>query len=154
MSNKKKVSTYCTPTKDGKLNAEQRDRFVDNIKLLAGERCKITVEKLYNKHSPDQREYYFAVVCQCAIEGLEAINDETYTKDEAHEFIKTNCLYDTKVDEQTGEIIRVPKSISTLDLIEMIEYIERASRFVEQWLKVQVPPANREWRNNANIIHV
>lgn len=151
---KKKIHTYCTPTEEGRITVEQRDLFVENTKGFAGYRCRLTLEKLYTKHSPNQREYYFAVVVFCAMQGLEAETGDLYTPDEAHIFLKTNCLYDTMTDKETGEIIKIIKSIASLDIVEMIEFIDRCIKVIEVFFHIPVPTATKDWRNVEKVLEL
>ncbi len=148
----KKVWTFCSVSELGELKVEKRDLFVKNLTKFAGVRCKITVEKLYEKHSDEQRSYYFGVLIPCCQEGIETEWGEVYTVDETHLLLKENCLYDTKTNEKTGEIIKVPKSLSALDLVEMIEYIERCIKLISDFFNIEVPPASKTWREDKLII--
>ena len=143
---KKKIQTYCSVSESGELRVEKRDLFVDNLKNLAGCKCKVTVEKLYDKHTNSQREYYFAVVIPCCKDGIETEWGDFYTTDEVHLLLKENCLYDTRVNESTGEILHIPKSISGLDIVEMIDYIERCIKLIGEFFCIEVPPSDKNWR--------
>ena len=149
---KKKFYSYCSITPDGRLQIEKRDVFVENLIQFAGVKCKITIEKLYDKHSNNQREYYFAVVVPCCQEGILAEWNDVYTRDETHLLLKENLLYDTKVNERTGEILKIPRSISNLDLMEMIDYIERCINLIAEFFGIIVPPADKDNRVNTGKV--
>ena len=148
---KKKVSTLCKINEKGEIKAVKREVFQQKLQQsFVGEDCILTVEKLYEGKTDNQREYYFAVVVKCCIEGIFDMWGEVYNKGDAHEFLNSNLLYDSLINESTGEVIRKPKSIRDCDIVEMAEYIDRCIAFIFENFNIHVPPANKDWRMDEN----
>ena len=145
---KKKLIAFCEVSPEGKfVNFIDKHKFNDALKVnYAGCKTKITVEKIYPDKTRQQTAYYFAVVIPFCIQGIEETWGETFTLNQAHLMLKENFLYYTKVNEQTGEIIKIPKSLSECDIIEAIDYIENCIKFIGEWFGITVPEADKYWR--------
>lgn len=145
---KKKLIAFCEVTPDGNFI-----NFIDKVKFVtalivnfAGCKIKLTIEKIYPDKTKQQTAYYFAVVIPFCIQGIEETWGEKFTLNQAHLMLKENFLYYTKVNEHTGEIIKIPKSLSECDIIETIDYIESCIKFIGEWFGIAVPEADKNWR--------
>lgn len=144
---KHKPYTYATIT-NGKITYMlNKDKFNEALLKFEGQRVKLTVEKIYENYTSNQREYYFAVVIPCCQQGIQEQWGENYTPEQAHIMLKENLLFTEKVNNTTGEVIRLPRSITELDIIEMIEFIEHCIKFIAEWFCIAVPEADKNWRN-------
>ena len=145
----KKLIAFCEVSPEGKFI-----NFIDKVKFIialcvhfAGCKVKLTIEKIYPKKTNKQTAYYFAVVIPFCIQGIDETWGEAYTEQQAHIMLKENFLYTTKVNESTGEIIKLPKSLADCDILEAIEYIDKCVAFIAEWFGIEVPVADKNWRS-------
>jgi hypothetical protein len=101
---------------------------------LEGEDVKVSIKPLYKSRSLSQNNYYWAVIVQI-------LADFTgYSADEIHEVLKSKFLSDEK--EVAGEIIRYAKSTTTLDTLEMEDYLHNIREWASAKLNVFIPLPN------------
>ena len=61
---------------------------------------------------------------------------------QAHEMFKTMFLYNEKVNDKTGEIVKTPKSSTENSTKEQEVYHEKCRQFLKEWFNVDVPLPN------------
>jgi hypothetical protein len=67
-----------------------------------------------------------------------------------HEFLKSNFNFTEMVNEQTGEVLRVPKSTSLLAGSEFWELIDKVGRFAAEYLGEVIPMPGEQSELNFN----
>jgi hypothetical protein len=146
----RRIETYGHVTEDGILKISYRVKFDQAVKLFAGARIKLTVEKLYKKRSTSgqnengdytrlQNGYYFGVVINEYRNGAWEMQQRVIGINEAHEELKANCNYEDHFNEQTGLVMRKIKSTSDLTTVEFEEYLTRCREFILEWFQITVP---------------
>jgi hypothetical protein len=91
----KKLTTYGNIV-NGTLKIAKREQFYQSIAQAKDCKIKLTVEKIYNKRSNKQNNYYFGVIIDCY---LDCVN-EAEGRPLGIEFL----------NKATGEIIYIPLS--------------------------------------------
>jgi hypothetical protein len=97
-----------------------------------------------------QNSYYWAVVLGAFCDGYMDTNGEEISKEEAHETLKMELNYKTISNEETGEVVRVPKSTVDINTKEFSEYTEKCRRFISEWFGVETPDPDPSYRIKIN----
>ena len=101
--------------------------------------------KDFRKRSIPQNAYYWSVVVPLVRKGLyEAGFDEVRTNDDAHEIIKHVHLKKQMVSKQTGDVIDIAGSSSSLSIPEFNEFIERVCKWASEYLGIYIPSPNEQ----------
>lgn len=129
------------------------DGGIDNIKgivnLFVGvPDGKYIVERSrYNKRSNQQNRYYFGLVIPLVKKGIADLGTEL-TTEETHEFLKARFNYTELVNEDTAEVLQLPRSTAALSKVEFMEYIERIQVFASQFLNIVIPDPGQQMEMN------
>ena len=146
----RKIETFGHVTDQGILKVSYRAKFDQAVKLHAGYRIKLTVERLYKKRSTvkihangtvtrAQNGYYFGVIVQEYRNGAWEMQQRMITGDEAHAELKANCNYGETLNEDTGSIMRRINSTADLTTVQFEEYLERCREFIREWFNIDCP---------------
>jgi hypothetical protein len=135
----RKIETYGSIDENGILKISYRQQFIENLKLFAGTRIRLIVEKLYKKRSNEQNAYYHGVIVNCCIQGIKAEWGENKTHQEAHEMLKQYCNYKERVNNSTGEIIHETLSTKDLTTSEFMDFVANCKVWIYEWLHIDVP---------------
>lgn len=117
---------------------KEMDHFLSSLFSDPETRVVISIEKLKKSRSNAQNRYYWGQVVPIIQRGLIDLGHDL-NRDEVHEFLKMNFNYTELVNEDTGELLKVPSSTSKLSTKEFMEYIERISRFAAEMLHEVIP---------------
>ena len=140
---------------DGQLQIDL-DEINSNFKPSDSFIVELTITKKSITRSLQQNAYYWGIVIptvQSAIRELgERLNlnetEEwlidmlgTIDKDFIHLFLKEKFIDSIKVDESTGEIIKLKPSTRTMSKETFSDYISRIIQFANEHLQVEIPEA-------------
>ena len=140
---------------DGQLQIDL-DEINSNFKPSDSFIVELTITKKSITRSLQQNAYYWGIVIptvQSAIRELgERLNlnetEEwlidmlgTIDKDFIHLFLKEKFIDSIKVDELTGEIIKLKPSTRTMSKETFSDYISRIIQFANEHLQVEIPEA-------------
>lgn len=123
-----------------KINAE--------IRKHEGKFIEITIKRKYKRRSIPENKYYFGVVIQIWKDLIYEEWGETWSSEQTHEFLKSHCNFKEIVNQNTGEIIKIPHSTSDLKIIEFEEYLEKCRRLAFDFFNVQIPLPNEQLEIN------
>jgi hypothetical protein len=137
------IKAYGHITDDGALKINERSTFLKLLQPLKGREIELTIKKRSKKRSGDQNAYYWGVVVHLVSEALIDLGNEI-TPDEAHEFLKANFNYTEITNEQTGEVMKIPRSTSDLTTEEFTDYIEKVAKWAAEWLNITIPEPNEQ----------
>lgn len=62
-----------------------------------------------------------------------------FTKEEVHEFLKSRFHFQELVNEQTGEVIQMPRSTTIMTKGRFADYIADIQRWAAQFLDIYIP---------------
>ena len=119
-----------------KINAE--------IRKHEGKFIEITIKRKRKHRSIPQNKYYFGVVIQIWKDLIYEEWGETWSSEQTHEFLKSHCNFKEIVNQNTGEIIKIPLSTADLKTIEFKEYLEKCRRLAFDFFNVQIPLPNEQ----------
>lgn len=86
-------------------------------------------------------KYYWGCVIEFEQEGFKKMG-EYVSKEQIHDFNKTEFAYKEIVNHETGEIKRMPGSTKDMTNVQMLEFIERIKQFCAEWLNTYIPDPN------------
>ena len=136
-----KAITITTDVKNGKFT-RNTDRIAKAVKYFEGKTIDITMKKQSQYRSNQQNGYYFGVIIPMTITAVEDEWGEIWNSEEAHEMFKTMFLYNEKVNDKTGEIVKTPKSSTENSTKDQEVYHEKCRQFLKEWFNVDVPLPN------------
>lgn len=135
-----KIEYTGTVDELGTLKIINRRQFDESLKSFAGKEVEIIVQRKKSRRSDPQNKYYWAVVVTECQQGFRELGND-WSKEQVHDFLKTNYNYREVVNESTGEVLRYPLSTARLTKSEFSEMIEKIIRFAAEYLNVQITPA-------------
>lgn len=131
--------------KDGKPNNAKK--LNEAFKSFEGKDVVVTVENKKSKRSEQQNKYYWSCIVQDEIDCIKKEWGEIWSKDDMHAFNKVYFFGEEKVNKETGEIIKVPKSsITTKD--NFSEAIEKIKQFFHLQFNYRIREANEDLFND------
>lgn len=97
----------------------------------------------YNKRSDSQNRYYFGIVVPLVQEGIKHLGHQL-TKEETHDFLKSRFHSQEIVNEDTGEVIHIPRSTTIMNKERFSEYIGEIQRFSAEFLNIVIPDPGQQ----------
>lgn len=134
-----KLEHFATK-KDGKFTITQRKTFEEGLSLLPDGNYTVTVEKRKKKRSNSQNSYYWLLVAMIRDRLIDLGHD--VDSETTHEMLKGRLLYSEMIDENSGEIIKIPRSTKKLGTSEFMDYIEDVKRFSAEVIGLVLPDPN------------
>lgn len=143
-----KVSIKTSVT-NGKLT-RNRNLILEAINSYEGKDLLITFEKPKKQRSNNQNAYYFGVILSILQNCIKESWGEVWSKEKAHDFCKLQFNIIERVNESTGEVVKVPKSTTENTTTAQEEYHAEIRNFIKEWFNVDVPLPNEEILLNFN----
>jgi len=139
--------------KNGTLKAHKKNEFTESVRILGNGKyvpVEIIVKKRYKKRSNKQNARHWGYIIVEFCRGWEEANGERITKEQAHEFLKSQFLFTEAVNEGTSEIVRMPKNSSKLTTVEFMEFNEDCSKFLKEWFGIEIVDIDEQTTLNFN----
>ncbi len=114
------------------------------LKAMEGKTIELTLEVRRNKRSNQQNSYYWSVIVPIFKNILKEEWGELRTIKETHEFLKYNCNYEERVNEETGEILKLARSTKDNDTKVQEEFHERCRQLAFEMFNVTIPLPNEQ----------
>lgn len=131
--------------RDGhKLQIHGSDRMreiLNDINLPSGG-YSIEIKKTKKTRSTQANRYYFLLVAMIRDRLIDLGHD--VDSETTHEMLKGRLLYSEMIDENSGEIIKIPRSTKKLGTSEFMDYIEDVKRFSAEVLDLVLPDAGSQ----------
>jgi hypothetical protein len=128
---------------DNKL-ARNRTFLANCIKEFNGKEIVIKIGLKTKRHSDLQRGYYFGVIVSLIREAVFNEWGDKMDSNEVHELLKLNCNWKEKVNEDTGECIRIAGSIKEHTTTDQEVYHEECRRWAKEWFNIDIPLPNEQ----------
>ena len=126
---------------NGKL-VRNKSMIVNAVKHFEGKEVVLVIKLKKKFRSLKQNSYYFGVIIPLAVKAISDEWGEVWSKNKTHEFFKNRFLFDERVNEETAEIIQIPKSTTDNSKKEQEEYHLKCVEFLREWFNVEVPLPN------------
>ena len=127
----------------GSLALTNRALFNDTIACLRDGDYIMEIKEKKKKRNNSQNGYLWAVVNQMVCRRLIDLGHDV-SIEETHDFLKASFNYKELVNEDTGEVFKIPRGTSELSTEEFSEYIERVVRFGAEILGIIIPLPNEQ----------
>jgi hypothetical protein len=103
------------------------------------------------QRSNNQNAYYHGVIVSIWQNILLTEWGDHYSKQETHEFLKYNCNYIEKVNEQTGEIVRMSKSTTENTTTDQEIFHDRCRKLALEMFGVEIKLPNEAIEMNFEL---
>jgi hypothetical protein len=122
--------TILSKVNDARINRRAQQEVRNSLIDLEGKDIIITIETKRKKRSQNQNAYYWGcVVSEFRLGALEMWG-EHIDSEQAHEYLKYHCNYKELINENTGEIVKLPQSTTTHTTLQFEEYLERCRKLI------------------------
>ena len=128
---------------NGLLN-RNRNLIMDAIKSFEGKEVLITFEKPKKKRTNSQNSYLWSVLYPITQEAIKNEWGEIWNIEKIHEFYKIQFNVIEKVNEDTGQIIKLPKSTTENTTTQQEEYHLQIREFLQEWFNITAPLPNED----------
>lgn len=137
-----KVSVNCK-VENGVIKTN-RKALNEAIQQHDGKEITITIQRKRKTRSNSQNAFYWG--CVIPIFQLAILEQwgERKSINEVHEFLKQNLHFTEKVNESTGEIIRLAKSTTVDSTTDFMVYLDEISKFGKEWFNIDLPEPNQQ----------
>ena len=124
------------------LFKRNRTTVLTAIKSFEGKEVVITIDRLKKKRSNNQNSYYWGVLIPLTKKAILDTWGEVWSIEKTHSYLKENFCFYEKVNESTGEVIKVPKSTTENTTTEMEFYHLEIRKHLLEWFNVDAPEPN------------
>lgn len=121
-----------------------KNLIIDAINFYEGKDIVVTINKAGKQRSMPQNRYYWGCLIPLLQSGIKESWGEVYTKEAAHELLKAKFLFYERVNEDTGEILRVPKSTTENTTSAQEDFHHEVRQFLFDWFGIDAPLPNEE----------
>jgi len=121
-----------------------RNEILKAIKQFEGKTIMFKLSILSKKRSLEQNSYYWGVIITITKNAINESWGEVWNTEKTHEFLKSKFLFYEKVNEETSEIIKVPKSTTENTTTEQENYYSEIREFLKEWFNVDCPLPNEK----------
>jgi hypothetical protein len=119
-----------------------RNEILKAIKQFEGKTIMLKLSILSKKRSLEQNSYYWGVIIPITKNAISESWGEVWNTEKTHEFLKSKFLFYEKVNQETSEIIKVPKSTTENTTTEQEVYYFEIREFLKEWFNVDCPLPN------------
>lgn len=128
---------------NGKIT-KNRESFIRSLIEFNNKEITITIEKKKRKRSNEQNAYLWGCVYPLVKMQFYETCGEVFTIEEVHEIMKMKFNSVELINEDTGEVIVVPKSTTNNSKFEQEQYHEQIRNFAKEWFNIHIPLPNEE----------
>jgi hypothetical protein len=117
---------------------------LDIIKQFEGMDVLLTFEKPKKKRSNNQNSYLWGLLYPLTQNAIKNEWGEVWSKEKVHEFYKLHFNYTEKVNEETSEVVKIPKSTTENTTSQQEDYHTQIRQFLKEWFNVDAPLPNED----------
>ena len=118
-------------------NLKQNRTLIKNaIESFEGKDIMITFEKPKRKRSNSQNNYLWGILYPITQNAIKNEWGEIWSIEKVHDFYKIQFNVIEKVNQETGQIIKLPKSTTENTTIQQEEYHLQIREFLKEWFNV------------------
>lgn len=124
-------------------NLKQNRTLIKNaIESFENKDIMITFEKPKRKRSNSQNNYLWGILYPITQNAIKNEWGEIWNIEKVHEFYKIQFNVIEKVNEETGQVIKLPKSTTENTTTQQEEYHLQIREFLQEWFNVTAPLPN------------
>ena len=137
-----------TFSKNGNLT-RNRSLIKDAIKYYDSKIFTIVFKPKKKESSDPQRKYYFVVIIPIIMIAIRDSWGEIWSKEKTNDFLKLQFAFKEKVNESTGEFLRIPQSPThDMSTTEREDYHTQCRELAKEWFNVEIPLPNEDLQIN------
>lgn len=125
----KRFEIFSNVDDAGALQKNVSQSVKDELKKHIGKRLRIIIERVGVTRSDRQNRYYWGVVVVYQIDCFAERYGEIWSKDEVHDYNKSNIWHSESIDQETGEMIKRPGSSKSKTKAEFEERLEKLRQY-------------------------
>jgi hypothetical protein len=134
------ATTFLAAIKNGKLQFVSFRAWHTFVSQLEGCDIEVTVKKASKAKSSRANRYYWGVVVECCRQGMEALDGNQWSAEEAHELLKQRC--NAKELKAGLNVVLVGKTTKGMEADEFIQYIDRCIKWIYDIFGIVVPSSD------------
>jgi hypothetical protein len=135
---------FISVIEDGKIRRMVAQGLADYIKGCGFKKVVIEVSQYRAKRSNEQNKYYWYIVVQYQRGCFKERWGEVYTKEQVHDWNKANIFCKELIDEDTGEVYKIPGSSAAQNKMEFEERMELIRQFFWTKFEWKIPMPNEQ----------
>lgn len=139
---------YFGKVENGKLKITNRKGMLSDIERFEGKSVELTLSRRRNTRSNQQNAYMWGCVIPIVRQGLIDAGwerEKVNSAEVVHEILKDLfCPREEVVNENTGEVMRLPATTTNITTTQMMEYISDIQRWASEFLGVYIPEPNEQ----------
>lgn len=133
-----------TVIREGKFK-QNIDFIKQAVQQFEGKEITLIFKRKYKQRSKQENAFYWSVWVPILQRAIKETWGELKSPNEIHEIVKLNCNYEEKINENTGEFIRIPKTSTRLNTYEWeFEFKQKIRQFAQDFLNVDLPEPNEQ----------
>ena len=139
---------YNAKAVGGALKISNRRGLVQDLERLEGKELVVTIERKKKKRSNSQNAYMWGCVIPIVRQGLIDAGwerEKVNSAEVVHELLKDMfCPREEVINENTGEVMRLPATTTNITTTQMMEYIADIQRWGAEFLGINIPDPNEQ----------
>lgn len=139
---------YFGKVENGKLKITNRKGMLSDLQCFEGKSVELTLSRRRNTRSNQQNAYMWGCVIPIVRQGLIDAGwerEKVNSAEVVHELLKDMfCPREEVVNENTGEVMRLPSTTTNITTTQMMEYIADIQRWGAEFLGIQIPDPNEQ----------
>jgi hypothetical protein len=114
------------------------------IASFEGKDIVLTIQRKRKKRSNLQNNFYWGCIIPIVQLAIREHWGEHQSINDVHFFLKQKFNYVEKVNEQSGEVVNLPKSTTLNTTVEQEEYYDKIRAFAKEWFNTDIPYPNEQ----------
>ncbi len=123
---------------NGVLAMNGRELLTDWLRQHPEKHIELEIKVRRKQRSTQQNKYYWPVVVGMVCEALRHLGHDV-DEQETHELLKSKFNSEKIVNDETGEVLEIPKSTARLNTVEMMDYIAKIQMWAAEFLNIVIP---------------
>lgn len=120
---------------NGKFTIRNRKLLDEALERLGEGEYELVIQKQKVVRSDSQNKMYWGLIIPQLQVGFRDIGYD-WSKENCHDFIKTNFNYTERLDEKTDKMYRIPLSTARLTKSEFSALCEKIFQFASEYLNI------------------
>lgn len=142
----KYVATWDAASRSFGFAPTELRRMHEELPLFEGREISLEIKRHSTPKTQSQLGYYFAAIIPWVAIQLRKEWGDGVTEAKTRKLLEAEFLKDELLNENTGEIKEIPRSVSELTKMEMGQYIEDVNGFCLEYFNCPLPePMKKTW---------
>ncbi len=116
----------------------------DLLKCYEGQLVDVTFKKRTNTRTKPQNRYYWAVIVPIFKNSIREEWGELWNSEDVHLFLKENCNFTERYNEDSGMVVRSVKSTTENSTQEQEDFHTRCRNLAAEFFNTHIPMPNEE----------